>query len=89
MDQQIRAAAPKSLFTILLRSLHMLEKEDARTHSNTAPIIALTRCCPNQPIDNHLLISLPTHQTWVQAIRDDPDLKRISRAMKREARYPH
>ena len=89
MDQRIRAAAPKSLITILLRSLHMLEKEDARTHSNTAPIIALTRCCPNQPIDNHSLISLPTHQTWVQAIRDDPDLKRISRAMKREARYPH
>ena len=32
---------------------------------------------------------MPTHQAWVQTINDDPDLRRITRAMKRENQYPH
>ena len=51
--------------------------------------MAATRCCPAQPIDNHSLIPLPNHQAWAQAIQDDPDLSRIYRAMKQQARYPH
>ena len=34
MNQRIRAASPKSLITILFRSLHILEKEDPNAYSN-------------------------------------------------------
>ena len=88
MEGRIRAAAPKHLLTIVLRALHTLEAEDARTHANTMPLVAMVRACPANQHDTHSLISLPTHQAWVAAIQQDPDLKRILQTLKRQAPHP-
>ena len=89
MEGRIRAAAPKHLLTIVLRALHTLEAEDARAHANTMPLVAMVRACPANQHDTHSLISLPTHQAWVAAIQQDPDLKRILQTLKRQAPHPH
>ena len=88
MEGRIRAAAPKHLLTIVLRALHTLEAEDARAHANTMPLVAMIRACPANQHDTHSLISLPTHQAWVTAIQQDPDLKRILQTLKRQAPPP-
>ena len=77
MEGRIRAAAPKHLLTTIFRALHTLEAEDAKAYANTMPLVAMTQACPANPHDTHSLISLPTHQAWVTAIQQDPDLKRI------------
>ena len=51
-------------------------------------LVAMTQVYPANPHDTHSLISLPTHQAWVAAIQQDPDLKRILQTLKRQAPHP-
>ena len=87
LNQRLRTAAPRQALTILLRSLHSLEDEQKPRCSAVVP----TSPHPTPhgvATDVFSAIALPTHHAWTAAIQQDEDLRKILRALNREAPIP-